>query len=316
MDEGGIIKHKKDTLPVESKYNTIFGLPNNKCEVGFEGEYSELIYAQLGKMEKLHKGGFYSRDGVYVFDMTAENQSAKTFVLKETLTHADVLAQKLLVVVKIIRGKDREKGVVSDLKEKQMESVLHDIKVINLLRKANIPTLEQAFIYKGRYLITSIAHSENEFIAASNSKLGGMSSKIDLPLISIDGNKQFVNKYKQSLIINNFEEVLEDIFKRLVLDSSEHWLQVGFDSLFFRIPLETNSQKKVDIKWLVGDIGNVAHIPYLKPNLKNSFVGDLEKFVKYFARKDLQEEYLARIDKCVRKTTNKYNQSHFRRIVT
>ncbi len=279
---------------IGSKYNTVLGLPHNE-------KYSKIFYAQLEKMRKLHKGGFNSRKGIYVFDMEIEGQTKQTFVQKEKSTYADLITEKTLVFVRFLGKKNKESEIRTDLEKIRMDSVLHDIKMINLLHKANIPTLEQAFIYKNCCLITSLAHNKDEFIVASNSKAGFKSSEIGLPLITVAGHKQLVNQYKKSLEINNFEDLLKDIFEKLVFNISEHWLQVGFDSIFFRMPLNVNSNKQIDIKWLVGDMDNVTHVPYLKPRLKHSFVNDLKKMVKYFVKSDLQAEYLWQINQYVRR---------------
>ncbi len=279
---------------IGSKYNTVLGLPHNE-------KYSKIFYAQLEKMRKLHKGGFNSRKGIYVFDMEIEGQTKQTFVQKEKSTYVDLITEKTLVFVRFLGKKNKESEIRTDLEKIRMDSVLHDIKMINLLHKANIPTLEQAFIYKNCCLITSLAHNKDEFIVASNSKAGFKSSEIGLPLITVAGHKQLVNQYKKSLEINNFEDLLKDIFEKLVFNISEHWLQVGFDSIFFRMPLNVNSNKQIDIKWLVGDMDNVTHVPYLKPRLKHSFVNDLKKMVKYFVKSDLQAEYLWQINQYVRR---------------
>jgi hypothetical protein len=173
-------------------------------------KYSALIYAKIEEKEMIHGGGYFS-SGIHRIEVGTESGERQFFAQKNSSF------------------------------EKAKDYLIN----YNLIKKAGLPTFDEAFILNGKYFITTLLNNNEEVVLAINF------DDRNFP-INTDKNN-FKEIFKNKLKIKDFSELVDDIFDQIINAYQQHKLYIGLDTLFFRTPINHQGQE-VELKWLIGDL--------------------------------------------------------------
>ncbi len=276
-------KYKNNDQPVNEIYSEILGTPvNNK--------WSALVYAKIEQLEKIHKGGFYSKNGLYKISLETEDGDRQFFVKKEIIIqNPNSFTSWLCKLVDPYNNFNQEVRCVAQTTIENYYSV----------KNAGLPTFDEVFICKSRYVISTLATPPSGIVLALN-------YKHNLPLKDGQGNKIKPGEYYGRLKIKNFESLTKDMFEKILKANSKKGVILKDDCFFFILDdvQQLQDTEGVVLKWLVGDFDNVG-ISQKDQILPSLYIKqELKKFIRQYVHKFYRQKYFDIVDK-VRESINK-----------
>ncbi len=263
----------QNKTPVNPEFDQILGAVVNE-------EYSALIYVTLEKLEKFHRGGFYSRKGIYSVKIRDEEGGSGVYAHKE-ISLPISLREKILTKINPFGSREKSK---TDIHQQALVDAQKTLEKFSWLKKFKIPTFDEVFIYKGIAIIATLLQDEDKIILANND------TGRDVPIKTGYGQQIKRSNYIKKLKINNFEELIEDIFTKLELATSQG-VFFGVDTLWFQVPRVVNP-KGVNVRWFVGDVHMVECVEMPTMYVRYRFINDIKYFIEKFVRPDKKGEYL------------------------
>ena len=260
-------EYLKNNSPVDKGYKDILGTPVND-------KYSALIYGKLKVLDKIHKGGFCSQDGIWTTTFEGEDGQVSLF------------AQKLIKTREALPGEENRIAIET-------------IQKFHLAKRQQLETFDEMFIYKGKYIITTLLADKKNMVLALNR------NNQNLPIVDEKGKPISGDDYIGQLEIQNVEQWAEqslDLTMRSCASKLYLWQQCLWnlvDSEQFR------SKKLIKPKPMIGDYDAALKLDEVDTGEINknirSVSGELKQFVRYFCKPEYVEEYCGIIDNLVEK---------------
>lgn len=269
-------KYYENRESVNPKHDSILGTPVNE-------KYSALIYAKIDELEKIHEGGYYTKRGIYKLQIETEDGEIDFFVKREAW---------------------REDLYPEEIKNINIET----IQKFYIAKKNNLATFKHMFIYKGKYIVTSLLNNHDKLVLAMNE------SGENLALVDSEGKLIDKEDYIGRLKIRNISIFVEDIFN-FIISSYAKGLYLGEDSLWYLVNKQAvMTSEETSPDFLIGDYDEVLEVDNSKRQISINeamFYAkiNLIEFMEYFCDQEYVRRYIEVVQKKYHVMRNKENNN-------